>query len=64
MNRVKDTTDEFRVCLGMYPDGEQAGRLTAIIWPYKNGQPAKKPTAGKGGDDDFEDPFNEGSLTP
>jgi len=64
MNRVKTTTDEFRVCLGVYPSGQNAGRLTAIIWPYKDGKPAKKPTAGKGGDDDDEDPYNEGGLTP
>lgn len=66
MQKVKDTTDEFRVVLGVYPpEHANAGRLTAIVWPYKNGKPALKPVVGKDGDDDEEeDPYNEGSLTP
>jgi hypothetical protein len=65
LNRVKDLTDEFRICLGVYPSGHpSAGRLTTIIWPYKNGEPARKPTQGKDGDDTFEDPYNEGGLHP
>ena len=59
--------DELRVCIGVYPDGEHAGRITSILWPYKNGKPAKKPKVqGKGGGDDDEDlePYNVGSLNP
>ena len=65
MTKLKDRTDEFRICLGVYPQGHQhAGKLTTIIWPYKDGRPVKKPTEGKDGDDTFEDPFNEGELRP
>jgi hypothetical protein len=65
LNRVKDLTDEFRICLGVYPAGHlNAGRLTTIIWPYKDGKPARKPIQGKDGDDTFEDPYNEGELRP
>lgn len=67
MLRVKDSTgsDEFRICLGVYPQGHQyAGKLTTIVWPYKDGKPAKKPIQGKDGDDTFEDPYNEGELRP
>lgn len=66
LNQVKDFTDEFRVCVGVYPDGEsKAGRLTAIIWPYKGGKPATQPDQGKsGGGSSFIPPFNEGGLQP
>lgn len=65
MNEVKDYTDEFRICLGVYPGGEKTGRMTTIIWPYKDGQPATHPDEGKdgGGKSQF-DPYNEGGLTP
>jgi hypothetical protein len=65
MQKVRGITDEFRICFGVYPAGHpNAGRVTAIVWPYKDGKPALKPTVGKGGDDTLEDPYNEGSLTP
>jgi myosin-crossreactive antigen len=67
LDDVKVFTDEFRVCVGVYPDGElKAGRITAIIWPYKDGKPATRPDEqGKsGGGSSFIKPFNEGGLTP
>jgi hypothetical protein len=67
LDQVKVFTDEFRICVGVYPDGEsKAGRLTAIIWPYKGGKPATQPIEqGKsGGGSSFIKPFNEGGLTP
>jgi hypothetical protein len=66
LDQVKVFTDEFRICVGVYPDGElKAGRITAIIWPYKAGKPATMPDEGKsGGGSSFIKPFNEGGLTP
>jgi len=67
LDQVKVFTDEFRICVGVYPDGEtKAGRITAIIWPYKGGKPATWPAdEGKGGGgSSFIPPFNEGGLQP
>jgi len=58
---VSDYTDELRICMGVYPSGENAGRITTILWPYKDGQPATRP--GEGGDVEIE-PFNEGNGLP
>ncbi len=57
METVQQHTDEFRICMGVYPSGDYAGRITTIIWPYKGGLPA---TAEEG---EIE-PFNEGSMNP
>ena len=60
MNNVMPYTDEFRIFLGVYPAGDpEAGRITVIVWPYKNGQPATNGAA-RG---EIE-PFNEGQLYP
>lgn len=68
LNNTKGYTDEFRVCIGVYPNGDsRAGRMSAIIWPYKNGQPAVGPdTAGKGGTGGgtLLEPYNDGGLLP
>lgn len=69
MGSVSSYSDEFRICMGRYPqDHEHAGRLTVIIWPYKDGKPAVKPKVPGGpiggGDDEPVDPFNEGTLNP
>lgn len=76
MNSVKDFADEFRIFFGAYSDGTNKGRITTIIWPYKDGEPATRATlrsrgdGGEEGDDDddgddtFIDPFNEGGLSP
>lgn len=61
-------TDELRVYLGIDTDASpQAGRLTAIIWPYRKDRPATRPFAdGKdgGGDEEGVDPYNDGSTGP
>ncbi|NOT51919.1 MAG: hypothetical protein HOP10_11665 [Chitinophagaceae bacterium] len=58
---VMPFTDEFRLCLGVYPPADaNAGRITVAIWPYKNGQPATD-TAGRGTEIE---PFNEGQGHP
>lgn len=42
LNQTMPNADEIRVCFGIYPEGHaQAGRITVILWPYKDGQPAK-----------------------
>jgi hypothetical protein len=41
LNKMTAIADEIRVCMGDYPDGSQAGRTTVVLWPYKNGQPAR-----------------------
>jgi hypothetical protein len=65
--------DEFRIFFGRYPsDHVHAGRLTCIVWPYKDGKPSCCPVhMGKGGDPDDcddegeeEEPFNDGGLNP
>ena len=61
---VMPFADELRVCLGVYPPGDpSAGRITTILWPYKNGQPATQPSAGDGATVMIE-PFNEGQHHP
>ena len=67
LTSVLQYMDELRVCIGVYPDGTGAGRITTILWPYKDGKPARKPKVeGKGGGDDDEDvePYNEGGPNP
>ncbi len=62
LSTVMPYADELRICLGVYPAGEpNAGRITTILWPYKNGQPA---TQTMGGKDVMIDPFNEGERYP
>ena len=66
MNEVFKYTDEFRICLGVYPDTHpQAGWITTIIWPYKEGKPATEPeTPGKDGGTVPIKPYNEGQHNP
>jgi len=68
MNEVMQYADELRVCMGVYPPGhEQGGRLTVILWPYKDGQPASWPKEeGKAGDDPggLIHPYNDGQGRP
>ena len=46
LTKMTELADEIRVCMGDYPPGDaQAGRTTVILWPYKNGEPAKYPAA-------------------
>ena len=66
MTQTMPFADELRVCLGVYPKGESnAGRITVILWPYKNGQPATRPLSeGKDGTDEKVPPYNNGGLNP
>ncbi|HTD95245.1 MAG TPA: hypothetical protein VK644_15570 [Chitinophagaceae bacterium] len=68
LEMVSPYMDELRICFGIYPPGhESAGLITTILWPYKNGAPAKKSTGsegkGDGGGGDLE-PYNEGQTGP
>ncbi len=64
MQQVDTVTDEFRIFLGVYPPASpNAGRISTIIWPYKNGQPATRGGTALG-DDGWEDPFNDGEGRP
>ena len=49
---------ELRLYPGVYPDGEQAGRLTVIAWPYNGDVPSAKLNG-----DGFP-PYNVGGLSP
>ena len=52
MQQVKPYTDEFRICLAA--EGE---RITVIVWPYMQGEPASIEGVGI-------EPFNEGERKP
>ncbi|MFT3675786.1 MAG: hypothetical protein QM781_07825 [Chitinophagaceae bacterium] len=70
INAVQPYADEFRICEGVYPEGfVQAGHLTAIIWPYKDGKPAVIPKdinlgGGLQDPDGTINPFNDGKTLP
>ncbi|HET6996364.1 MAG TPA: hypothetical protein VFI06_15325 [Chitinophagaceae bacterium] len=68
LNEVTPSTDELRIYLGVYsadsPTPGTPGRVTTIIWPYKNGKPAQKPIEGKDGDDGGHPPYNDGQGMP
>ena len=60
--------DELKICFGKYPkDDPNAGRVTVILWPYKDGKPATQPLS-EGKDDPPPPPpippYNQGSLEP
>lgn len=63
---VMPYADELRVCEGMYlPGSSNAGRVTVILWPYKNGKPATKPDGdGKSGGTGGIAPYNQGHGNP
>jgi hypothetical protein len=66
--KLSEGADELKVFMGLYPPGHtQAGHTTVILWPYKNGSPfsaAVRLSQGKGGDDDPDDAFNDGTSGP
>lgn len=65
LTEVLPYADEIRVCEGMnLPAHAQAGSLTVIFWPYKNGEPAILPGYGNVADDPRIKPYNEGSTFP
>ena len=58
LNSVSADSDEIRIFMGAYPDGEpQAGRTTVVLWPYKDGSPAESTT-------EELPPFNDGAGNP
>ena len=69
-NKIFENSDEIRIYFGIYPadspktyPGVEPGRLTTIIWPYKDGQPATYPI-GELGEGEPIEPFNVGELQP
>nr|MBC7611547.1 hypothetical protein [Pseudopedobacter sp.] len=71
-NKIFENSDEIKFYFGIYPadspqgyPGAKPGRLTTIIWPYKNGKATIIPPVGVGyGDGEPIDPFNLGELYP
>lgn len=66
--QVSKISDQFRIFMGVYPPGhEYAGRLTVIVWPYKDGKPCNWPMV-QGKDDPDPGapvkPFNDGQGHP
>jgi hypothetical protein len=61
LRSVQDYSDELRIFLGVYPSGEYEGRITTILWPYKDGSPAVMPP--EQGEIQIE-PYNDGVLHP
>lgn len=72
MNWLRDVmpaADELRVFLGAYgKEDSNAGRVTVILWPYKNGQPTTQPVVSEGKDapppPPPTPPYNQGGLNP
>lgn len=58
---VEPYTDELKIYLGVYSSGAQAGRITTILWPYKDGKPAVTLT---GIDPGGIKPYNDGNMNP
>lgn len=64
LNEVLPYADEIRICEGMnLPAHPQAGSITVILWPYKNGQPAVLPGNDSEGDLRIQ-PYNDGHVSP
>src|SRR6185436_415438 len=58
LGNVMPFADELRVFMGVYPLGNpRAGRTSVILWPYKNGAPARDGSFGGG---NVIEPFNDG----
>ena len=69
LSQTMPLADELRVCLAMYPkDHVHAGRVTVILWPYKDGAPATHTTLLDGKDAPPPPPeippYNAGGLNP
>ncbi len=69
-NQIFENSDEIRIFLGVYPldspntyPEAKSGRITTIIWPYKNGKPATYPSTELVNAKEIE-PFNIGELMP
>ena len=68
LKEVTPFADEIRIFMGEYPQGSgSAGRVTTIVWPYKDGSPATRPLSqgkdGGGGDEEI-DPYDDGTTGP
>lgn len=65
---VMSYSDELRVCLGAYgKEDSNAGRITVILWPYKDGAPATQPyLQGKDAPPPPPPtpPYNQGGMNP
>lgn len=56
---VQTHANELKIVLAAYPDSHpKAGRLTAILWPYQDGQRAKDTEGNE------IEPYNDGQLGP
>lgn len=69
LTRNMEGADELRICLGAYgKDESNAGRITVILWPYKDGEPFTQPISdGKDAPPPPPppgDPYNQGGLNP
>ena len=58
--------DELKICFGKYPkEDPNGGRVTVILWPYKDGKPATEGySEGKDETPPPIPPYNNGSLQP
>jgi hypothetical protein len=64
--------DELRICFGKYPkDDPNGGRVSVILWPYKDGKPATEGYSedySQGKDEPVPPPpippYNNGGLQP
>ncbi len=65
LNETMPVADELRVCLGAYGKNESnAGRITVILWPYKDGQPTMLPFLESKDAPSPTPPYNTGGLNP
>src|SRR5262245_58127427 len=69
LSQVMPFADELRICLGVYPKADpNAGRITVILWPYKDGKPATQEPIIEGKDAPPPPspipPYNAGGLNP
>jgi len=68
LRQAEKNADEIRIYLGVHSESSQnPGRLTTILWPYKDGEPAAgayvEGKDGGGGGEGFP-PYDEGSGNP
>ncbi len=66
-----NNSDEIKFFFGVYPKHDphphhhaKPGRLTTIIWPYKDGAPSTMIADGKDGGDGKIQPYNFGQFEP
>lgn len=66
LNEKMAIADELKIFFGKYPKGNpEAGRVTVILWPYKDGAPLTQGYAeGKDGPPPPSDPYNNGQSGP